>query len=112
MPCFLRSKAHNPKLAAHSRLIEFEVIDDVDDITNDTETKIDQMADQMPSVAQPNSKAFTSWFKEHQVPEGLESRMSVKAQLTPALISELIQSHRWRIRWTQELVSQACLPAM
>lgn len=86
-------------VAAQTRLIEFEGIDDVNDLANYTDTEIDQMADRNSKrnpVAQRVQfglkrtkyfKAVCYWVKKN-VREGIECDVR---ELTPALIADLIQ---------------------
>ena len=87
-------------IPSQTRLIEFEGIDDVEDLANYTDTEIDQMADRN-SKRTPNAqrvqfglkrtkylKAVCYWARKN-VREGM---MSDVRELTPALIAELIQA--------------------
>ena len=86
-------------IPAQTRLIEFEGIDDVDDLANYTDTEIDQMADRNSKRNPVNQriqfglkrtkylKAVCHWVRKN-IREGVACNVR---ELTPALIAELIQ---------------------
>lgn len=84
---------------AQTRLIEFEGIDEVDDLANYTDAEIDQMADRNSKRSPPNQrvqfglkrtkylKAVCYWVRKN-VRESIPCDVCL---LTPALIAGLIQ---------------------
>ena len=86
-------------LPSQTRLIEFEGIDEVEDLANYTDSEIDQMADRNSKRTPVGQrvqfglkrtkylKAICHWVRKN-VREGMPCNV---LELTPALISELIQ---------------------
>ena len=84
---------------SQTRLIEFEGIDDIDDLANYTDAKLDQMADRNSKRNPANQrvqfgfkrtkylKAVCYWVRKN-IREGLAYNVR---ELTPALITNLIQ---------------------